>query len=347
MIFSLLFFLTCPVYANTDYTITLNHMTYSPERPVFSKDHMVYLALNDLTSLTYSQVKPTGSAYSLTVQGHTLTFTPNERIASIDGKTTILTHMPILLKEEVYLPIQLLEVIGYPYTLDADNQELNLSSLPPYARTSDVYKDHVFMDINSSTFLQELKSLVPESTALSLLTEAKRKNDYISFVDNANKETLFNRIHSELIKSKPMRVVMRDIDLLSTSPKVSVLKQLPLTAKVTNNTLLTEIGENKITYNCVWAAYMPSDDPLKIDISKSIDSTLMRILYEYYRNQYDLKDDMHFSPVVTIHTDRSDYISYTVYSDHIQDLQHQYEIVIYKTLETDYVTYFIDFIGHP
>lgn len=342
-----LLFLTSPVSADTDYTITLNHMTYSPRHPVYSKEHMLYLSTDDFTSLTYGQITPKDSTYTLTIQGHTLTFTPNERIASIDGKTTILTHMPILLNSLVYLPVEFLTSIQYPYTLDTDKLQLTLFSLPPYARTSDAYKDHAFMNTNSATFLQELKALASESTALTLLSEAKRKNNYISFVDNGDKEVLFNRIHSELLKSKPMRVVMRDIDFLSPSPKVSVLKQLPLSAKVTSNTLLTELGKDKMAYNCIWAAYMPSDDPLKIDITKSIDSTLMRMLYEYYRNQYDLKDDLHFSPVVTIHTDRSDYVAYTVYSDHLQDLQHQYEIIIYKTIETDYITYFIDFIGHP
>jgi len=341
----LILFMIYPVYATTPFTIVLNGINYAPKYPVYEDNKMLYVSMDDFLSLTYGSVISDNKTYTLSIQNDTIKFTPNERIAYINTKLVILANMPSL-KDQIYLPINLLDSIKYPYTLNKDLFCLTLVPIPPYSRTTDSYEDHVLTDTKIEYLSATLQSLVPEDKVLSLLATAKKDSSYISFIDNTDKDNLLNLMRLDLLKAAPRQLKLREIDSLSSTTKVSSLKTLPLKIGIKDNNLTAEIGQGSVTYNCIWAAYKPDDKTLKVDVSKSLDATLMRMLYEYYRDQYDLKDDLYFSPVTLIKNGRADSIVYTAYSDSMTGQKNIYDVIIYRTNEEKLITYTIDLILH-
>ncbi len=336
------------MYGNTMYSINLNGLTYMPKHAIYELNNTLYISTEDLTALTYSKVTLNdANTYTVNIQNHTIDFTPNDRIVRINQKPTILVHMPLKLKELVYLPINILDTIKYPYSLNKESHTLKIIPIMPYAKTSDSYQEHLLVGTQLGNLSDAIKTLIPKDKATSLLLEAKKNDDYISFIDNTDKDYLLTVMSSDLLKGKSLQVAFRELDLLSPVPNVSTLSYLPLKVTTSPTHLTAQIGDDKLSYNCVWAAYMPSDKRLKIDLPKTLDATLMRMLYEYYRDQYDLKDDLYFSPVVTIKTGRVDSLSFTAYSDHIPNQNNVYDVVIYKIAEEKTITYMVDLILHP
>ncbi|WP_069997310.1 hypothetical protein [Cellulosilyticum sp. I15G10I2] len=334
-------------YGNTMYSISLNGLAYMPQYAVYQLNNTLYLSTSDLASLTYSKItSDSPNTYTMSIQNHTIDFSPNERIVRINHKPTILVHMPLMQGGQVYLPINILDTVEYPYHVDEKEKHLAIVPISPYARTSDSYKDHIFFDSKIINLSAAIKMLVPENKGNILLQEAKKNDSYISFIDNTDKDYLLDIMSSDLLKGKSLQVAFREIDVLSSTPSVSGLTFMPLKVSVDHTQFTAQIGEDSLTYNCIWAAYMPSDSNLKIDVSKSLDATLMRMLYQYYRDQYDLKDDLYFSPVVPIKTGRVDSLSFTTYSDHILDQNNVYDVIIYKIIDANTITYMIDFMIH-
>jgi hypothetical protein len=346
LIFLFAILIACPIYANTPYEVILNGINYTPKLPIYEVNKMLYVSIDDLMSLTYGKLTSDSASYTLYIQNNSIRFKAEERIVSVNQKSTVITHAPLLLNENLFIPINLLDSIKYPYALNKEKFRLTLNAIPPYSKTTDSYKDHLLMNTSIENIPLTLKKLLSEAKAIPLLENAKKNNSYISFIDNTDKDNLLKLISSHSLNNKPMQVKFREIDLLSLAAEVSVLKELPMKIQVTNNKLTAEIGDDLISYNCIWAAYKPDDKDLKIDVSKSLDATLMRMLYEYYRDQHDLKDDLYFSPAVTIKTGRADSIVYTAYYDYLMDQKGIYDIIIYRTNDEKYITYTIDFLLH-
>lgn len=342
-------FISYPIYAHTMYAISLNGLTYMPKHAIYELNNTLYISTEDFTALTYSNVtlnKANTYTYTVTIQNHTIDFTPNERIVRINQKPTILVHMPLKLKESVYLPITILDAIKYPYNLNQKNRILEIVPIKPYAKTSDSYQNHLLVNTQLDNLSSAIKTLISENKANALLLAAKKNDDYISFIDNTDKDYLLTVMNSDLLKGKSLQVAFRELDLISPVPNVSTLSFSPLKVTLAPTHLTAQIGDDTVSYNCVWAAYRPSDQRLKIDVSKTLDATLMRVLYEYYRDQYDLKDDLYFSPVVTLKNERVDSLSFTTYSDHISNQKNVYDIVVYKIPEETTITYMIDLMLH-
>ena len=252
-----------PAYGNTGYTLTLNGITYIPEHPVYELNNMLYLSVADFSHLTYGKIESDSSYdYRLSIQNHTLSFTSNERIARINQKTTILTHQPLTLKEQLYLPVNFLDLISYPYTLDLENRLLKITPAVPYAKTSDSYKDHIFFNSKINHLTEAIHGLVGKDKAASLLQKARQRDDYISFIDNTDKTSLLEIMRSDLLKGKPLQVGFRQVDFLAPIPKVGALEFMPLKVHADNLAIYAEIGKDKLSYNCIWAAYKPGDKDL-------------------------------------------------------------------------------------
>ncbi len=342
-----LFLAAYPAYGNTSYTLTLNGITYTPKHDLHKINKSLYLSADDFTALTYSRITSENKQYVLDIKGHVIKFTANDRIAHVNGKVTVLTHMPLLINKQLYMPVSILNYIHFPYKQSEETLLLAFDAVVPYSKISDSYEDHLLMESKITNLTHSLKALLPAPLAANLLDEAKKNDDYISFIDNTDKDSLLELMRLNLIKGKNIQVAFREIDVISDSPKVSGLKYMPLSLKTDDNNLIAEFGEKTLTYNCIWAAYMPSDSRHKIDVSKSLDATLMRMLYEYFRDQYDLKDDLYFSPVVPIKNARTNSIAFRTYSDHITNQKLIYDVVVYKTIDHKQITYTVDFILHP
>ena len=339
----ILLFAVYPIYAGSPFTVSLNGLTYTPKNSIFELKGTLYISADDFSALTNSQLTPEGKNHILTLRENTVKLTANDRITSINGKTQILVNMPLLIKGQIYLPVNILDYLKYPYTFDKASSRLVFNDLPPYSRIRDDYKDHQLMNTKIDNLSETFKSLMPEDQVSSLLQKIGKTDHYLSFIDNTDKITLLNHMRSQLLGSKEMQVVMREVDLLSTTPQIYGFTTLPLKATAGDSDFTLKIGNTTIPYNCIWAAYKPSDSALNMDVTKSLDATLMRVLYEYYRDKHDLKDDVHFSPIVTVYTNHPDYVAYTVYSDHLPNQHNIFDIKIFKVIEQNKINYFIDF----
>lgn len=333
-----------PVYAKAPYTIFLNGVNYTPTYSVEVIEDIPYLSLEDLTYLTYGNYDITQDTYTLYIHQHTIEFKPSSALIKINSKPVTLISKPLLQEDLIYLPINLLDSISYPYTLSTKDNSLTIESLAPYSRTTDTYNGHTLIATDYKNLTSALVPLISESEANSLLTYAVSHNQYISFATTTYKQALWQAVKTKLKDSKPMEVVIRKMDFLTTTPEISSLEALPLTATMKDDKLNVTIGPHKTSSNSLQATFNPSDSTVKIDADKSLDVMIMRTIYEYYRDHYDLKDDLHFSPITTIQMGRSDYTSYTVYSDHVLGKKVTYNVVIYKKINADRISYIVDFV---
>lgn len=333
-----------PIYGHTSYTIYLNGIVYRPQHVLFKQNDTLYISAKDLASITYGELNMSEpNHYELSIQNHILSFSPQEPIAKINQTVTILSpNRPLILQEEVYLPITILDTFNYPYNLDLSNQTLSFNTLAPYARTSDDYKDHVFTNTGVQDLTLRLQKILSSDQVDTLLTDAKRENAYISFIDNTDSSALLNLMRLDALTRKPFQVVFREMNPLSNPVQLGSLKTFPLEIKIGNKDIAVKIGDTPLSYNCIWTTYNPSDRDLKIDVSKSLDATLMRMLYENYRDYYDLKDDIHFSPVISIKRGRVDALTFTAYSTNSLGVHTTLDITIYQMLGEKTITYMID-----
>lgn len=341
--------LICPTKAQTTGTITLNGLYYTSLNPTYIKDEVLYLSAEDLVQLTYGSLTKGDDHYTLRIQNESILFSPDARVLKINGTTTIVTHAPELIDHKIYLPINILGYISYPYKINTKGNVWTIESLPPYSKTTDSYDTHKLMPSSVNNLSVKLESLLDAKQSESLLALAIKDNYYISFIDNTLKSSLLQSMHEEIRENKPRRVAFRNIDLLSPSHEVSDLTILPLTLKTDKDALQVKVGTETIISNCLWTTYLPSKqqsllsfEPNTLDVTKTLDTTLMRILYEYYRDQTDLKDDLFSSPLIMTKMGRSDSITQNVYWDNEAHHRPVYNVTVYKHIDDTFITYYID-----
>ncbi|PHV71596.1 hypothetical protein CS063_03260 [Sporanaerobium hydrogeniformans] len=345
VLFTLCLLLARPLWASPPPTILLNDMPYVAKEPLYMQDGMLYVSLEDLMSLTYGTSIQTDPTYSLYLQNQTLTFTPGERIIKLNGKSISTSYPSILYGEVVYIPFSFLEVMGYSYTQNISSNSWGISPLLPYSKTSDDYSSHKFLASPYEKLALLLAKQVGEKEAVSLIELAKKEDCYISFIANEQKESLLIELRNVMSQTPRIQVAFRNIDLFSPTHNLSTLNILPATLKLEGDYLILKIGTQTLRTNCFWTSYYPTDTKNKLDVSQTLDATIMQLLYKYYRDQIDFKDDRYISPIMTIKTGRTKIFSHDVYWDNEIDENAHYTVSIYQTYNNGLTTYYVDLKG--
>lgn len=338
-----------PIYAETSSinlpTIVLNHITYSPRFEPQIHEDMLYLSGDDLAALTYGRYEHTDSEDKLTVQNQKLVYTKNSTTILLDSITKTLKHPTLEVNDTIYLPLCILDELSYPYTYSEKNHSLSIVPLMPYSTATDNYSTHTTIPSSYKTFEDILTPLVDQDETSRLMNELSTNKCYISFMTTNHKSRAFEAMAPILEKQRwdglKTMVHLRQLDTSKSLPTISTFKTFEAAYKLRENGLEFFLNGKSCPNPFFWATYK---EPTSIDINKSLDAMILRCIYVYYRDLYNLKDDIITSPITTIQMGRSDSVSYHVY---LEDGKHnpEYQVLIYKMYCSNCIHYYVDFIG--
>ncbi len=342
----LLMMLVIPLQANTSCKLILNGITYKPTyTPIISQKNL-FLSLDDLVNMTYSTYsKSSNNTYLWSLPKTTLELTTKSKIVKVNQKQQTLNTAPFTVNDVLYVPISFLKLADYPYTLSSDLTQFELTSLLPYSTSTDTYTSHTTLSTDY-TKLEDIFTPLLKEDSQPLIKTAIKYNQYLSFASSSYKKDILAGLNKVIGSLPELEVTFRNLDLLNETPTCNSLTTYPLKVTSENNGIRVKFNHTDMVYECLWPTYNPNSHTTAIDINKSLDVMIMRALYENYRDTYDLKDDIHFSPITTVQMGRSDSITYTVYSDHLLDQTHTYTVTIYKHITPGKINYIVDLGAH-
>lgn len=352
LVFVLLICFVRPIYASEEDkqpTIILNQLAYKPLHELQLMEDAFYISGEDLAMLTYGTYSSNEKSTELVIQNKRITYSPENNKIQIDGISKSLSHPTHLLQDVIYLPIEVLDSIQYPYTLSDNHMTLQIMSLLPYSTSIDDYTAHYTLTTSCRNLTEVLKPVVKEETTSQALIERCRKErSYISFINTTYKTRCFEQMNELLstdqYRNSEVNVFLRQINHSDSTPTLSNFDKLPLSYKLSNNELELKLGTKNYQSPLFWSTYSPyQKDFACIDINKSFDMMLMCMIYNDYRERYDLKDDIETAPVITIQMGRSDQMRHRVYFDYAQNPT-EYQVIIYKMTNGHTINFYVDFV---
>ena len=325
--------------------LTVNHLTYQAENTPLIIKETLYLSGQDLADITYGTYTQTEQMATLKIQSHVFTYDlltgqcthnnvkylPEARIQLIDQSL-------------VYFPITVLTDSQYPFTYE--NEHLSLNTLEPYSTATDRASDHKKLDIHLDSFDALFAPLSSTLNISALVADAKKEHTYLSLLSVDHKKESFRMMKNLIDETKTTSVHFRHVDYKNTGVILGHFDTFPIQYRIDDDVLSLSFNKNKFSSSNFWATYDPYNITTDIDINKSLDVMLMRLLYEYYRDHLELKDDLWVSPVLKTTCSRSDAMTYDVYFPN--DESHQiYQLIIYKKTGSETIDFYIDLIKHP
>ena len=344
--------LSYPILGKSNFSVTLNNMNYDTKHPILLKGNEPYLSIYDLANLISSPLD-VSSGYTLLINNKPLRITPAQYDIRFGNATIRLNHMPFLKGNTLYVPISLLDTLEYPYVWS--NNILALNSSIPYSQNTDPYESHIFVDAlwNFNNIPKHVTNFSSTLFVNQMLEASMVSKDYLAFMDTTHKTDVYSLL-SENLKSSPynsIEVAFRVLTHPNGVPSVSSYKVFPVNLEVTKDGLQVTVNNETITYSGIWATYIPSYSKTKIDLNKTIDTTIMRVLYQYYRDTYGLKDDKFFSPLYTLSSSRTTTLTqkayYTSTTHQGKDtITHncEYELKLYRVHTTGKLTFVVDIL---
>ena len=329
--------------------IELNQLTYKPLHELQLIEDTLYISGEDLAMLTYGNYSSHEKDWELVIQNKKIRYTSESNQIQIDGISKTLSHPTHLMQDVIYLPIEVLDTIKYPYTLSDNPKRLQIMPLLPYSTSTDNSNSHHKFTTPSRDLTEILKSVIKEEAASqALIDQCKLERCYISLTNTTYKTRCFEEMKALLNSSQyyksEINVYFRELIHSNDAPALSKFDKLPLRYKLTSSGLELKIGDASYKTQVFWSTYSPyQDEFVAIDLNKSFDAMLMREIYNTYRNRYDLKDDIDTSPIVTIQMGRSDQIRHKVYFDDASNPT-PYQVVIYKMSTGKADNYYVDFV---
>ena len=338
-----------PIYAeDTSYKqpiLKLNQLTYKPLHTAKNLHDTIYLSGEDLAALTYGTYEVLEDEYVLTIQNQFIRYTKDSRFIKLNGISKTLHTPTCTIDDTTYLPITVLDLISYPYTLSDYN--LSITPLMPYSTATDTLSSHKLFTTNYKSYNEVLGTLLSESETSQLVTDSKKNNRYISFMSSTYKKQCFDAMielsKNPVLSKMQTNVHLRQLNCSSDTPVLSGITTLPITYKMSSEGLALNIGDKKYTNSSLWSTYNPVQEEFGIDIHKSFDMLIMRTLYSYYRDLYNFKDDLDTIPITTIQMGRSDQLRYRVY---LETSSHpvEFQVIIYRMTTGKTIDYYIDLV---
>lgn len=341
-----------PISAQSTYRLHINGIPYELTTPLLSKNDTIYIALPQLADLTFSELTTNDDCFILNFQNKLYKFKPNQSSFNIDFKSMALKSSTFLMKETLYIPLEIFDYLNYPYAVDQSSEIINLTCPTIYSPNTDTPTDHTY--IESSYHLknlpQHLLSFTTEDSCKKILNDALTNKHYISFVDNSNKDKVIPYLKTRLTYSpyNKISVSYRVINTHTYPNTILDTVTLPLKVDFSGDALRLQLNDSSWTYPMIWATYYPSYSLTQMDLQKSVDSTLMHALYEYYRNAFDLKDDKFFKPYSILTSDRTNQIINNAYSlsyidnDSLNAHETNYTVKIQRVHPSGQLRYIID-----
>lgn len=355
LVLVLILFCVSPLQASTTYSFKVNNILYNLESPLIQKNDAFYITAQELADITFGTLTQNNDSYTLSLQGKAIQFAPHKLTFTMSGQTYTFSALPFMLSERLYIPIDFLKILDYPLEIDVTNQEICLDIPSPYSRNVDTPSEHSFIDstYNLKNLPAHLLSLSNTEDITAAIDSATTSKYYMSFLDNTNKNKLADFIRTRITYSpyNNMKVSFRVINT-HTYPNIFMdTVTHPLKIGFSGNDLILYIGDTHVDYPMYWTTFYPNKSLTQMDVHKSFDATLMRALYEYYRNAYELKDDKYFEPFALIKSDRTNEMLHGVYSlsfkadDTLQEYESAYTIRVSRVHPSGSIHYIVDLIA--
>lgn len=346
-IFLLLLFLVTPVVADEqNYTLSVHNIPYTTSSPLLTRDDNLLIALEDFSEILLVPITQEQTTYTFSYNNQRVKLMANSRTCTINTQSSLLDYPTLVINDCVYVPIQLLEKLGIPYKVDSKNTLVHIDPPVPYSRNVDKPDDHRFVPntYNLENVATHIIHLSPEGAFTDTLETTLANKGYISYLDN----TSFNAIASEIaLKTRyspynNITVTFRELDTTVYPNVIRDTVTFPVTIKPVGDTLRITFNNQTIDYASLWATFHPATSLVDLNINKTIDATVMRAFYEYYRNQYDLRDDQYFSPFFTISSERTNTMSHGVYTLSAEGMETHYTVEVYRLHPSGGIHYIVD-----
>lgn len=345
-----------PIFAQSPYTLHINDIPYELNNPLLSKNDTIYIALPQLADLTFSEITTKEDTFILNFQDKTYTFRPNQKTFEAEFKSAPFKASTFLMNEILYVPFEVFDYLNCSYEIQKTTGVINLTCPTVYSPNSDTPKDHTYIEspYHLKNLPEHILSFTTEDSYEEMLNNPLTNKHYISFVDNSNKDKVTHYLKNRLSYSpyNNISVSYRLINTHTYPNKITDTITLPLKVDFYSNTLRLQLNDTVWTYPVIWATYYPPHSLTEMSLQKSVDSTLMHALYEYYRNEFDLKDDKYFKPYSVLTSSRTNQIVNNTYSlsykdnDSLNEYETNYTVKVQRVHPSGQIRYIIDIYAH-
>lgn len=339
-----------PTFAKQMMTINLNGMAYTPETPVMIQEQTPYVALTELEHLVLATLtQKSATRYDLKIGKETYDLVVGGKQLKTSNRLLTLSEPVLTLDNKPYVPIvALLDAIGYPHTWDETTGTLSLTAKAPYSMNTNAPKGHKFIPArdNLENYPKHLIAFSSITAIDQKVARAISESNYLAFVDSTHVSALIARTKDK-IKTSPynqISLMVREVDFLGDQPILKGFTTYPITLEPSGSDLTITIGDQSLKCSNYWSAFYPGESLVDMDVDASLDATLMRHFYYYFRDQNDLKDDKFFKSALTLSDIRTTTLSQPVYTLSHDGETTDYEVVVYRVHPSGAINYIVDVI---
>ena len=338
--------------AQVPYTLHINGIPYELTTPLLSKNDTLYIALPQLADLTFGEITTQQDTFTFNFQDKAYKFKSNQKDFESGFKSSSLTVPTFFMDETLYVPLEVLDYLSCSYEIQESTGIINLICPTIYSPNTDSPIDHTYIEspYHLKNLPKHIQSFSTEGTFEEILNDALTNKYYISFLDNSNSNKVTNYLKDRLAYSPYNNILVsyRVINTHTYPNKITDTITLPLKLDFYGPTLRLNLNDTVWTYPAIWSTYYPSYSLNEMNLQKSVDSTLMHALYEYYRNEFDLKDDKYFHPYSFITSERTNQLINNTYSlsykddDSLNEYETNYTVKVQRVHPSGQIHYIID-----
>lgn len=343
----LLFIFLIPISAqDTPYTLRVNGIPYMNSSPLIEHRNQLYISSDDLSHILMTPITYSDSTYKFTINNQKIELKSGTSSYSSNSQNKAFSVPTLVINGLFYVPCELFSQLGYPYTITASDKVLSIKTPVPYSRNADDPLTHSFKPAkaNLENIPEHVLQLSHVPSFEKIIDHAIRNKLYISFLDNSSFENVY-KVFGDKFKSSPynnISIILREID---TSVYPNVIKNtvtLPVSVQMTPDFFNIAIDDISFEYKKLWSTFYPAHSLTDVDLHKSVDATLMRVFYTYYRDRYDFRDDTYFVPHMELSSDRTTTMSHGAYTLSHDEQKTDYRIHIYRVHPSGSMNYIID-----
>ncbi|OON98567.1 MAG: hypothetical protein ATN35_04525 [Epulopiscium sp. Nele67-Bin004] len=343
------FLLTCAcflfgstVFAN-DTQLSISGVSYEPVAQMYNNEVANYISIEDFANITMGEYSSASNGkYQVETLTDSITFTTGANFLT-SNKTRVVFSNPVLLIDDMlYIPIDVFEALELGIQ---QNDIIDISLSIPTTHILDTLDSKLFTQLPSTNSFNNLPTYIDGLVSNETIEETKKLAQsgdyYFSFVDNTNKQDIYNELNTKINRSSygNIEIIYREFANDSISSTITETVDID----IQDDSLHFSIGEHEFEYSNILATFAPSIDEKNISIEKTIDVTLMHAFYTFYRNTYRLKDDEYFSPIYLTESGNVNSFSQHVYT--IDDATGEimdYTITVHRLRNVNNLQFIID-----
>ncbi len=320
LIVLLCFIVSFPTFA---YEVKLNGVDYQLVEPLQVNDNTMYLSAVDIANVVFGNYSRqdnliSNSYYRLVLYAHNSRFSLNSIVKT-------LRYFPFLQQDVLYVPVEVLDYFDIEYYLD--DEELLINTPIFYSLIKERFDNNYFTsaDYSLDNLPPYLINFLTEEQIDEALELTYSDEYYLSFMDNSIREEVYT-VLAEKLKGAPynrLEVLYKEY----SNGKIGNVVQEDIRIEISPelDKLIITIGDDTFEYSNILATFLPSVTD-EVIIEKTIDVTIMHSLYTYYRDKFDLRDDIYYTPLYFTSTDSTNIFAHDAYDNEKDSMDYTIDI---------------------